>query len=141
MRRAVNNDGPTGRGEAGIAGRLPRRSVPRGADGATMKQKAAWLLVLVLLSGCTTIGTLSEDETRNKVYSGTIRQVELGCAHAVCLDFPFSLVADTLLLPITIPWTLVNLTRSSGDNPRATGGNPPDGGPQRDTRQAARPAS
>jgi uncharacterized protein YceK len=56
--------------------------------------------------------TLSESETKNKVYSGTLRHFELKCAHAVCLDFPFSLLADTLALPVTLPWSLVNLMRS-----------------------------
>jgi len=73
------------------------------------RQNIFLVLMPMLLMGCTTALTLSEPETRNKVYSGTVRQVDLGCAHGTCLDFPFSLVADTLLLPITIPWTLVNL--------------------------------
>ena len=66
------------------------------------------LVFLSLLSSCATVMSLGESETRNKVYSGTVRHVELKCAHAVCLDFPFSLIADTLLLPITVPWTLIN---------------------------------
>ena len=65
-------------------------------------------VVGALLAGCTTIGTLTEEQTRNKIYSGTIRQVELKCAHATCLDSPFSLSADTVLLPVTIPWTVMN---------------------------------
>jgi uncharacterized protein YceK len=64
------------------------------------------------LTSCATVGTLSESETKNKVYSGTLRHFELKCAHAVCLDFPFSLLADTLALPVTLPWSLVNLMRS-----------------------------
>lgn len=62
-------------------------------------------LVLLAISGCATISTLTEPETKNKIFSGSIRNVELKCAHATCLDFPFSLVADVILLPITIPWT------------------------------------
>ncbi len=106
-----------------------------------MKQWNAWLFVLALLSGCATIGTLSEKETKNKVYSGTIRHVELKCAHGVCIDFPFSFVADTVLLPITIPWTLVNLARSSSDEKSAAGGNPPNSTLERDAPKAARPSS
>jgi uncharacterized protein YceK len=68
----------------------------------------------IAVGGCATIGTLSEEETKNKIYSGTIRHAELKCAHAVCLDFPFSLVADTFLLPITVPWSVVNLVRAGG---------------------------
>lgn len=68
-------------------------------------------LVAVTLSGCATIGTLGEPQTRNKVFSGTIRDVQLEGAHGTCLDFPFSLVADVIVLPATIPWSLCNAFR------------------------------
>ena len=74
--------------------------------------------LLPLFAACSTIGTLGENETRNKIYSGTVRQWELGCAHGTCLDFPFSLVADTLLLPFTIPWTVVNLSNEGEAEPK-----------------------
>lgn len=67
----------------------------------------------VLITGCTTLITLSEAETKNKIYSGTIRQADLKCGHGTCFDFPFLLIADTALLPVTIPWTVFNL--ASGD--------------------------
>jgi uncharacterized protein YceK len=66
-------------------------------------------LLALALSSCATIGTLGEPQTRNKVFSGTIRDVELGCAHGTCLDLAFSLVADTVVLPATIPWSLYNV--------------------------------
>lgn len=66
------------------------------------------LPVLMTLAGCGTLATLEEKENRNKVYSGTIRHVELKCAHATCLDAPFSVLLDTLLLPVTLPWTAYN---------------------------------
>jgi len=66
--------------------------------------------ILFAISGCTTIGTLGEEEHNNKVYSGTLRQFELACGHAVCIDFPFSFVADTILLPVTIPWSIYNVS-------------------------------
>jgi uncharacterized protein YceK len=62
-------------------------------------------IALLALSSCATIGTLTEPETKNKIFSGTIRHVELKCAHAVCLDMPFSVIADAVLLPVTVPWT------------------------------------
>jgi uncharacterized protein YceK len=74
----------------------------------TLPVRMSLVLAMLTLSGCGTIGTLGEPQTRNKVYSGTIRDVELGCAHGTCLDLPFSLVADTVVLPATIPWTLYN---------------------------------
>lgn len=59
-----------------------------------------------MVSGCMTVGTLADSETKNKVYSGTIAHVENGCGHGLCLDLPFSLVLDTVLLPVTIPFTI-----------------------------------
>jgi uncharacterized protein YceK len=83
-----------------------------------MNRQASLCIVAAsfMLAGCTTIGTLTEEQTKNKIYSGTIRQVELKCAHATCLDFPFSLVADTALLPVTIPWTIANHCRGDEQN-------------------------
>jgi uncharacterized protein YceK len=68
------------------------------------------MLFTLALAGCATIGTLGEPETHNKVYSGTIRDIQLECAHGTCLDLPFSLVADTVVLPATIPWSLYNVS-------------------------------
>jgi len=73
-----------------------------------MQARSILALVGSALSSCATIGTLGEPETLNKVYSGTIRDIQLGCAHGTCLDLPFSLVADTVVLPVTIPWSLYN---------------------------------
>jgi uncharacterized protein YceK len=73
--------------------------------------------VVVGLYGCATAGTLAEHETTNKVFSGTRRHVELKCAHAACLDLPFSLVADAVLLPVTVPWSIVNWSRSERSAP------------------------
>src|SRR6266850_3202781 len=97
----------------------------------------AAVLVPIVLPSCATIVTLSEDETKNKVYSGTLRHIDLKCGHAVCLDFPFSLVTDTLLLPLTIPWSLINLIKSTNGKSEQSGGasNPT---VERDTPKAAR---
>ena len=85
-----------------------------------MKKQAIMLSLLILsllvLSGCATSVTLSEPQTKNKIYSGTIRHFELKCAHGTCLDFPFSLIADTILLPYTIPKTAVSfITNENND--------------------------
>ena len=85
------------------------------ALGLVQMRRYLMFVVVALLSGCATSGTLAEPSTRNKVYSGTIRHFELKCAHAVCLDFPFSLVADTVLLPITIPWSIYNVVAKDPD--------------------------
>ena len=83
----------------------------------------ATLVALLALTGCVTIGTLTEPETRNKIFSGTIRHIDLECAHAVCLDMPFSLVADAAILPVTIPWTAYNFIKSDeNQEPSENGG-------------------
>ena len=97
---------------------------------------AALIACTGVLAGCATIGTLSEDETKNKVFSGTIRHGELKCAHATCLDFPFSFVADVILLPITIPWSLVNFAKSNGADTKEHAGNPPNTTVETDARKS-----
>lgn len=88
------------------------------------KRNITLILIPMVLMGCTTAITLSEPETKNKVYSGTVRQVDLGCAHGTCLDFPFSLVADTVLLPVTIPWTIVNFANGKSETNKPTTSQP-----------------
>jgi uncharacterized protein YceK len=91
----------------------PRLSASQ--SGTSAQRAATTALLIAALCGCATAGTLAEHETKNKVFSGTIRHVELKCAHGVCLDFPFSLVADTVLLPVTIPWSIANWARAEPD--------------------------
>jgi uncharacterized protein YceK len=67
------------------------------------------MLFALALSGCATIGTLGEPQTRNKVFSATIKDIQLECAHGSCLDLPFSPAADTVVLPATIPWSIYNV--------------------------------
>ncbi|MBU2893720.1 YceK/YidQ family lipoprotein [Colwellia sp. D2M02] len=78
------------------------------------------ILFTFLSAGCTTIYTLGNEEQNNKIFSGTIRQVELACGHAVCVDFPFSLVADVVLLPATIPWSIYNVSTNSAEKYKAS---------------------
>lgn len=74
--------------------------------------KALALLLVLPLSGCGTVITLSEDKPRLLIYSGVRLDVEeagkvdepfefypwwMGC-----WDLPCSLVADTLVLPYTL---------------------------------------
>jgi uncharacterized protein YceK len=67
-------------------------------------------LVVLIVSGCGTIITLQEDAEfdcrANIVYLGTRRTVA-NVAHT-WPDIPFSLVADTLVLPYTVPKTIWN---------------------------------
>jgi uncharacterized protein YceK len=79
----------------------------------TRQMRISPILFALALSGCATIGTLGEPETRNKVYSGTIRDIQLKCAHGTCLDLPFSLAPDTVVLPATIPWSLYNASHEA----------------------------
>ena len=73
---------------------------------------ASWAVVIMSMTGCATTVALQEDG-KNQIYSGTIKHFELGCAHAVCLDFPFSLIADTVILPYTIPRTIYNYSKGN----------------------------
>ena len=61
------------------------------------------------LSGCATGYTVFEEDHKNLVYSGT-RQDLNGWVfiHGGILDLPFSFIADTILLPYTIPRTIWN---------------------------------
>ena len=65
----------------------------------------AMLALIGTLSGCGTVGSLVDREQPTKVYAGTRASAN---SHGGMLDTPFSLVLDTALLPVTIPWTLVN---------------------------------
>ncbi|WP_019143248.1 YceK/YidQ family lipoprotein [Noviherbaspirillum massiliense] len=73
-----------------------------------VKVYAIAIFIFTNLCGCVSVGTLVENKTPNKIYSGTRRHIEARCMSIVCADLPFSLVADTLLLPVTVPWTLVD---------------------------------
>src|SRR5215510_226074 len=86
-----------------------KTAVDVGFKFMTHPMRISLVLVAVALSGCGTIGTLGEPQTRNKVFSGTIRDIQLQGAHGTCLDLPFSLVADAVVLPATIPWSLYNV--------------------------------
>lgn len=65
---------------------------------------------VLAVNGCGTIVTLQEDADYdckgNLMYSGTIRSVE-NFGHTF-LDLPFSFVADSLVLPYTLPKTIWN---------------------------------
>ncbi|HEY3278430.1 MAG TPA: YceK/YidQ family lipoprotein [Syntrophorhabdaceae bacterium] len=76
--------------------------------------KKPFILLLFLCAtaatapGCATLVSLTEENQKNKVFSGTrMHLADLECAHAACVDLPFSLVADLVLLPYTIPKTLM----------------------------------
>lgn len=92
-----------------------------------MKTSGAFAALIVLLSsvtGCVTVGTLVENKSANKVYSGTARHIQSGCSSIVCVDLPLSFVADTAMLPVTVPWTLANfyMTGCSADCSAREGG-------------------
>ncbi len=67
-----------------------------------MKSRLAVLVIAsvsVFVAGCGTMATAAGKKEEFGVYSGTKRSLENG-SHTL-LDVPLSLVADTLLLPIT----------------------------------------
>jgi uncharacterized protein YceK len=73
-----------------------------------------YIVGIVLLSGwlhgCATIFTVTEEKPRNKIYSGTMASFSNSWwfIHGGIFDWPFSLVLDTVLLPYTVPKTIVN---------------------------------
>jgi uncharacterized protein YceK len=91
----------------------------------------------MLAGGCGTMAALGRDEMwPNQVYAGT-RAAAGG--HVTQFDVPFSLVADTLVLPYTIPRSIHNQkhppatrpaeTKAASENERgisAPGGREPD---------------
>ena len=75
------------------------------------------LALVLALSGCGTLANTFEEEPKNKIYVG-VRQDFTGWtfAHGGFVDWPFSLVLDTILLPYTIPVTIRNYATDDGEN-------------------------
>ena len=80
-------------------------------------------LALLLLAGCGTLANTFEEEPKNKIYVG-VRQDFTGWtfAHGGFLDWPYSLVLDTILLPYTIPKTIANYAAEDAMEARPDGG-------------------
>lgn len=74
------------------------------------------LALVLALSGCGTLANTFEEEPKNKIYVG-VRQDFTGWtfAHGGFVDWPFSLVLDTILLPYTIPKTIANYLADDGE--------------------------
>ena len=84
-----------------------------------LARASAILLILGIAPACFTMITVGDEIETNKIYSGTRANVVIiGSSYdhphgpgpmfryLGILDFPFSLVADTLVLPYTIPYTI-----------------------------------
>ena len=74
-----------------------------------MLRTLAFAVITMFISGCGTIYSLQERYPRNKVFSGVVASWN---GHATFIDIPFSLVADTIALPYTIPKTIANGAQS-----------------------------
>lgn len=76
------------------------------------------LVAALALSGCAALANTFEDEPKNKVYV-CVRQDFTGWtfAHGGFIDWPFSLVLDTILLPYTIPVTIGNYATDDAVEP------------------------
>ena len=97
----------------------------------TRRVSAALLLAAASLPGCSTIATTVGDyKTNHMVLSGarhnvknlyhlshtSVEELPIQTYNMLSLafvDFPFSLAADILILPITIPYTLMNTDNES----------------------------
>ena len=81
--------------------------------------KYIWVLIIlvaVVITGCSSLGGTFLIEKDNKIYIGIRRDVcyinnweEYGSVAVPisAIDLPFSLIMDTILLPYTIPKTLL----------------------------------
>jgi uncharacterized protein YceK len=80
------------------------------------------LAASLILSGCATMASSFEEEPKNKIYVG-VRQDLTGWtfAHGGFIDLPFSFVADTILLPYTIPKTIANYAAEDKGAPGSAG--------------------
>jgi uncharacterized protein YceK len=68
-----------------------------------------------LLGGCGTLCTAAISECgKLEPYSGTRASAQ---GHATQLDLPFSFIADTVLLPITVPKALIEAIQTNDGAP------------------------
>lgn len=69
-------------------------------------------LLPLLSGGCGTIGTIGQNRSYPvQTYCGTQAEFSSGWAFAHSFpDWPFTIAADTVVLPYTIPATIVNLS-------------------------------
>jgi len=73
-----------------------------------MKRLSLVFSCALLLSGCFTVGSIVVDEgCDNLVYSGTRASWDARW-HGGIVDLPFSFVVDTVLLPYTVPATVID---------------------------------
>ena len=111
-------------GAAGPRGLL-RSCFPRGYHGSAMRKVLIVLMIVMLvgsLSGGMTIYTIKgghhgSGSPEFHIYGGTRFHVAIWQENGIqsifsflvaVIDFPLCLVADTLILPLSIPWTLLN---------------------------------
>ena len=69
-------------------------------------------------AGCGTLNTTADPNSKFGIYSGTKASAE---GNATQWDVPFSLVADTILLPITIPLEVARRLGATEDKQAAGG--------------------
>src|SRR5207253_1191719 len=76
--------------------------------------------LLLLSTGCgTTVALRDNDRFPNQIYAGTRCSLHGACCAVG--DVPFSMVADTIVLPYTIPRTAINLAMAHDQKPPALG--------------------
>lgn len=85
-----------------------------------MKILTSWrvstlLVATAALSGCGTIGSMVVHPTENFGFYSGVRQDFGPCPNL--LDVPFSLVLDTAILPVSIPFSLVRAANREDASP------------------------
>ena len=77
-------------------------------------QRLLILLGCIFFAGCSTIVCLGDNKgTPNQIFAGTREDLN---PHTI-YDLPFSLVADTIVLPYTIPRTIYNRHHANDRSP------------------------
>ncbi len=100
--------------------------------GRNLLLQGVLFALLSFLSCCFTIVTVSDEIETNKIYSGTRANIVIiGSSYdhphgpgpmfryLGLLDFPFSLVADTVILPYTIAYTILAQDSTDADSTEA----------------------
>jgi uncharacterized protein YceK len=87
----------------------PRPSTNSATPKGNMKFTITTLLMTILFTGCGTICNHIAPAESARPYGGVRMDIEKaheegGMAYILLLDVPISLVTDTLLLPLDIPW-------------------------------------
>ena len=76
--------------------------------------RLSFALIAIFASGCGTIASVSENEPYPNIVFGGIRNELSPINGHTMFDLPLSAVADTLVLPYTVPRSIYNANHPNG---------------------------